>query len=154
MESSINDRIGLLVKELKLSTHAFSKSIGKSSSGISVIIEGRGKPSFEVMDAICETYPNVNPTWLLRGEGEMFVQAETLPMRTAPDQYLTDHVKQLEESFKRLAEQLEVKDRQIQNKDQQLEGLQQTIKVLLGKYDLSEYVTCRVISLLDYKVPA
>lgn len=131
-----------------MSNNAFAKSISKTASTINFIVDGRSKPGFEVLEGICEVYPSVNPTWLIRGEGNMFIEqkANTI-ISSAPDQYLQDHVKHLEESFSKLAQQLEVKDRQIEHKDQQIEGLQKTVEVLLGKSDLSENVTRDVIKL-------
>lgn len=125
MEKTINTRIKELIAYLKTSNNAFAKSISKTSTTINQITMGKSKPGFEVLEAICETYPAVNPTWLLRGEGEMYLTSESVSnIEKAPDQYLQDHVKQLESSFTQLAQQLAVKDRQI-------DGLQRTVDALL-----------------------
>ncbi|CAG4992326.1 hypothetical protein DYBT9275_00940 [Dyadobacter sp. CECT 9275] len=58
------------------------------------------------------------------------------------DNYLLQHLANLEEQFRSLAEQLKVKDKQ-------LEGMQRTIDVLLGKSeDVIKLMTARVIPLL------
>lgn len=141
MENSVNVRISKLIATLKMSNNAFAKSLAKTSTTINQIVAGRNKPGFEVLDAICEVF-NVNPSWLMRGEGEMFIKVEDKSETSAaPDQYLQDQVKQLEESFNRLATQLEVKDKQIESKDRQIEKLMD----LLGKHeDVALYETSRI----------
>lgn len=145
MENNINERVADLVKSLKMSTNAFAKTINKSQSAVSFIIEGRSKPGFEVLDAICEIH-QVNPIWLLRGEGEMFIRpGVSAADQVAPDQYLQDHVKQLENSFTNLAQQLAVKDRQI-------DGLQRTVDALLmGKLRDVMQMAGRIISMYPKK---
>ena len=96
MENNIHLRLGELVKTLKMSTNAFAKSINKSQSGISIAIEGKTKPSFDVLDSICEIH-NVNPTWLLTGEGEMF--KTTSPVTQSDNTYLKDYLAKLEDQF-------------------------------------------------------
>jgi hypothetical protein len=125
MEKTINDRIGELITALKKNHKTFAESIGKSPTVIYNTVNGRNKPSFDVLESICEVYPQVNTTWLLKGEGEMMV-TESKQIDVAPDAYLQAHIRRLEQSFSNLANQLEVKDKQI-------EGLQRTVDVLLGK---------------------
>lgn len=113
MENRVNERIGELVRALKISNNAFSKSIGKSASAVNFIIDGRSKPSYDVLEAICEIYPEVNPSWLLVGEGEMWKAGEAAAV-VPPDNYLQSYLEKLEEQFKRVMNQLETKDRQIE----------------------------------------
>lgn len=137
MENNINGRIGELVKALKMSNNAFSKSIGKSASTVNFIIDGRSKPSFDVLEAICDTYPDVNPAWLLKGEGEIW-KVVSSPVAT-PDTYLQSYLEKLEEQFRRVVNQLETKDSQIEVKDRQLESKDRQIERLmdlLGKLNL------------------
>lgn len=128
MGSTINLRIEQLISVLKMSNNAFAKSIGKTSTTINQIVSGRNNPSFDVLDAICSVH-HVSPAWLLQGDGEIFGSKEVVKeVEKLADQYLIDHVKQLEDSFSNLAQQLAIKDRQ-------LDGLQRTVDALLmGKY--------------------
>ena len=125
MENTISARMTTLMKSLNMSTNAFAKSIGKSQSAVRLVVEGKTKPSFDVLDAICDKY-NVNPTWLLKGSGEML--ADSIPPAesvVANDSYLQSYLEKLEEQFKRVMNQLETKDRQIER-----------LMDLLGKLDL------------------
>lgn len=149
MENNINQRIADLVKSLKMSTNAFAKTISKSQSAVSFIIEGRSKPGFEVLDAICEVH-KVNPSWLLTGKGEMW---DSLAVeKPATDMYLQDYLVKLEAQFERVLSQLEKKDQQLETKDHQLESkdsqiqsLQEMLKMQLGKYEGVMKLTSRDI---------
>lgn len=128
MENKVNERIGELIKALKISNNAFSKSIGKSASAVNFMLDGRSKPSYDVLEAICEVYPDVNPSWLLVGEGTMWRSevSTTNPASAGPDQYLQSYLEKLEEQFKRIVNQLETKDMQIAS-------LTEMLKMTLGK---------------------
>lgn len=141
MENSVNLRISKLIAALKMSNNAFAKSLQKTSTTINQIVLGRNKPSYDVLEAICEVY-NVNPAWLMRNEGEMFVQPSA-PAAPAPDQYLQDVIKQLEQSFDKLAVQLETKDRQIEK-----------LLDLLGKLDLGEKMPWELVRQIHQKMAA
>lgn len=67
---SINDRIALLINELKITKTAFGESLKVSQQYISKLIK-TGNPSDLLIEDICEKY-NVNEEWLRNGKGEMF----------------------------------------------------------------------------------
>ena len=70
---TINSRISLLRKTLKLTRAAFGEEIGVSDSVIKNIEYDKTEPKPLMIQQICKTY-NVNETWLTTGEGEMFVE--------------------------------------------------------------------------------
>lgn len=149
MENSINRRVQVLIDALRKNNNSFAKSIDKTSTTINNITNGRSKPSFELLEAICEVYPQVNTSWLLLGEGSMFNEGAGTDGQKEPrdDQYLQDQIKKLEENFSRLANQLEVKDTQIQS-------LSEMLKMTLGKSDLGEKEPCEIRPLLSYRQTA
>lgn len=70
---SINEKVLQLIEELRLNNNSFSKRIGVAPSVIGNITGGRkGKPSFELMEKIGASFPEISMEWLVRGEGEMF----------------------------------------------------------------------------------
>ena len=71
----ISERIGQLINDLRLSKNQFSKEIKTSSALISQIV-ANGKDSFRVdlIQKIVNRYPNINLSWLLLGEGDMWAQ--------------------------------------------------------------------------------
>lgn len=104
MQDTIGERFKYLIKELGKTNNSFAISIGKTSSTINYIVDGKSKPSYDVLDAIFSTYPDVNPTWLMKGEGQIF----SLPITK------DDSQRELEDLVKRLSEHIIVKDRQIE----------------------------------------
>ena len=108
---TIGERIESLIKTLNKNAYNFGKSIDKPNTTIANIITNKSKPGSEILEAILSKYPQVNPEWLITGEGEMFKQEKK---RDAVDSgYLIEYITKLEENFNRLSEQLTVKDQQI-----------------------------------------
>lgn len=73
----LSERIKMLVEYSGLSISAFSQHIGlKSPSAIRELINGRTKALSEIVRVrLLSAYPNINQSWLCRGEGEMFLPA-------------------------------------------------------------------------------
>lgn len=125
--NDISLRIKGIIEALGMNNNSFAKSLGRSYSNVAYIIEGKVKPGFDFITALLKKYPQVNSSWLLTGEGEMFADAPALV--AANENYLQEYLKKLEESFMRLSKQIEVKDQQIAAKDKQIDRLMD----LLGK---------------------
>lgn len=70
---TIGERIRLLRKELKLSQPAFGEKIGVKRDVIANLELGRVPTRDLMLKMICRTF-NVNPLWLEKGEGEMFLE--------------------------------------------------------------------------------
>lgn len=73
----MNERIKLLISGQGLSASKFAEKIGVQASGISHIISGRNKPGYDFIVKVLENFPEVNPDWLLLGEGGMFREDST-----------------------------------------------------------------------------
>jgi transcriptional regulator with XRE-family HTH domain len=70
----INDRIANLITFLELNPSAFAEKIGVKAPVVYNIIKGRrNKPSYDLLLKILEVYTTINTSWLLKGEGEMWV---------------------------------------------------------------------------------
>ena len=67
----MKDRIKLIIENENISYSKFADHIGIQRSGISHIINGRNKPSLEVVQKILETFDYINTDWLLFGKGSM-----------------------------------------------------------------------------------
>ena len=66
----INERIKKILKEKGISASEFSNKINVQRSSISHIINGRNKPSLEIVSKICKVYPDVKLDWLILGEND------------------------------------------------------------------------------------
>ncbi len=69
MDNSVNERLKLFIKSLRISVNKFEVQCGLSSSYVNNI----KKPSFEAIDKIKKVYPQLNDEWLLTGEGDMIL---------------------------------------------------------------------------------
>lgn len=91
---TINERIDLLIKQLKMNKNSFSNHIGLSNSTtISNIIGGRKSfPSFDILEKIILSIDGINIEWLMIGKGEMFKpknQTETMNIKEYEEEYST-----------------------------------------------------------------
>lgn len=73
MEESVNQRLNLLVDKFERGIKsAFAQRIGISQQGAHDLLGGRkGAPSFKVLSAILEKYPQVRAEWLILADGPM-----------------------------------------------------------------------------------
>ena len=56
----------------KIKASQFATAIGYGDGAVSHILSGRNKPAWEMICKILAAYPQLNPDWLLRGEGPMY----------------------------------------------------------------------------------
>jgi transcriptional regulator with XRE-family HTH domain len=67
----MTDRILKIITFTNLSPSQFADRIGVQRSSISHILSGRNRPSLEFVQKILSRFPEINPTWLILGKGEM-----------------------------------------------------------------------------------
>ncbi|MDR2979140.1 MAG: helix-turn-helix domain-containing protein [Bacteroidales bacterium] len=68
----MTDRIKAVQDYLGLSTAQFADKIGLNRSNLTHIYSGRNQPSLDVTKKILNTVKEINPEWLVMGNGEMF----------------------------------------------------------------------------------
>jgi len=66
------ERILEVLKVKNLSASQFADEIGVQRSNISHLISGRNKPSLEFIQKIIKRFPDINPEYLLSGQGSLF----------------------------------------------------------------------------------
>lgn len=72
--NSIAERLRYLVKDVFLmDAENFAREVGLSGHAIRHMVNGTSNPGMDAMRKICEKYPEVNPNWLLSGEGEPLI---------------------------------------------------------------------------------
>ena len=69
----MKDRLKKIIAEMGINQGDFAKQIGISSSLLSFILNGQRNINDNVLSAILLGCPNLNPKWLMEGEGEMFL---------------------------------------------------------------------------------
>ncbi len=70
--NNIHSRINLIINKLGLSKNAFGEIVGISSSQMTNITTNEKDFGVSILLKIVSSYKNINPDWLLFGEGEMF----------------------------------------------------------------------------------
>ena len=60
------------MKSEGLTSSRLAELLGIQPSGISHLISGRNKPSFDLLQKILRRFPNINPDWLLLDSEEMY----------------------------------------------------------------------------------
>jgi len=67
----MKNRIKQIIEFENISYSKFADLLGIQRSGISHIINGRNKPSLEVVQKVLETFEYIDTDWLLFGKGSM-----------------------------------------------------------------------------------
>lgn len=76
----MNERVKILRKSLNLTLEKFGARLGVGKNAISRIETGKSNLTDQMFLSICREY-NVNPTWLEKGTGSMFLE------RSEDDEY-------------------------------------------------------------------
>jgi transcriptional regulator with XRE-family HTH domain len=75
----IKDRIRLIMEKENMIAGIFADSIGVQQSTLSHVINGRNRPSLDVVMKVHQKYDYVNLEWLLYGTGEMMNKHVSTP---------------------------------------------------------------------------
>jgi hypothetical protein len=90
---TINNRISSLIEKLGITPYEFSKRMGNSRPDTlyNLLNNNDSQPSPKTLNKIKDSFPNVNYSWLLTGEGEMFNEENTNIDKVAedPEKYKT-----------------------------------------------------------------
>ncbi len=68
----MKDRLLKIIKQYNLTSTRFADELGVQRSGISHILSGRNQPSYDFIVKLMKQYPEINPDWLIMGNGSMF----------------------------------------------------------------------------------
>ncbi|MDR1729118.1 MAG: transcriptional regulator [Prevotellaceae bacterium] len=120
-------------KKIRVST--FEKSVGMSNASLVKPIKSGGTRSIGVkkLEKILKIYPDLNPTWLLIGEGEMLIskpkgkkiykEAEGVSLLEEPQAKYENKIAALKKTIERLNRALQEKEEQLREKDAQISKL-------------------------------
>lgn len=122
MESTVKQRLIDFIKYKNLSQAKFERAIGVSNGFVNNISKGIGA---DKMQRILSTFPELNQTWLLTGEGSMLKQDNPQPKSedTSLLQQLVDSLKATIETQKAL----------LDAKQAEIERLQRAMEEKFGK---------------------
>jgi len=109
IQMSINKRIAELIVQLGDTENSFSKRLGASSSAIFNIVNPKGRMSYpsgivlEKILLINEPAGRVSAEWLMRGEGQIFSDADE---KFKDPSFLRNTITSLEDRLKKLESKL------------------------------------------------
>jgi len=79
--NKMNKRFKLWLESQSLNANSLSKLVDLNRSSISHIVNGRNKPSVDMLEKILSIYPNLNLNWLISGFGSMDINQNTSDKR-------------------------------------------------------------------------
>ena len=68
----MEERLKLFLAMEGLSPSQFADKLGVQRSGVSHLLSGRNKPSFEFISKMLVAFPKINPDWLIMGTGKAY----------------------------------------------------------------------------------
>lgn len=69
---AMKDKLQQILTEEGLSANRLAGMLNVQAAGISHILSGRNKPSFDLLQKILRQFPQINPDWLLLDDKEMY----------------------------------------------------------------------------------
>lgn len=72
----VSERLGMYIAAKDISYYAFENSIGASRGAISKAVKENKSIGSSMLESILEIYKDLNPIWLLTGQGDMFVTTD------------------------------------------------------------------------------
>jgi len=86
----MNDRLQQFLTMENLSPAHFAEKLGIQRSGVSHLLSGRNKPSFEFLQRMMKAFPDVNYEWLILGKGRPYKNDRPLPENTPKPDFFTE----------------------------------------------------------------
>ena len=73
----MKEKLEYLLREKQLTATSLARLLEIQPSGISHIMSGRNKPSFDLVVKILSAFPDINPDWLLLDSDEVYRRGGT-----------------------------------------------------------------------------
>lgn len=83
---NMKDRIHKLMLSCGMTQQNFASELCLAPATLSSIYNGRTRPTNAIVNAIHERFPDISITWLMFGEGDMYVTGKSAATDTQPNQ--------------------------------------------------------------------
>ena len=108
----MNDRLKQFIEYLGISTRGFEQKISVSNGLIARFLSKNTTIQSDVLSKICDTFPGLNPDWLLTGKGKMLHEPTPAASSDGTVALLLEQIKDLAQNVGRLqAENNELKNK-------------------------------------------
>lgn len=136
--TNLSDRIRQIIDYKGISINKFSLQIGVSNSYFNKILRDNNSVGSDKIEKILREYPEINPEWLILGNGEMLKNIDTITQTTTGNNNISigkgnnnnvssstenNTIKQLQKELEDCKNQLEDYKKMIAEKDNQLNKL-------------------------------
>lgn len=93
MLTTMNNRLQQFLAAENISQAQLADSLNVARAGVSHILAGRNKPSYDFLSALMMHYPRLNVEWLMFGKGKMYKDrtAEPKPEPESEELLFSDH---------------------------------------------------------------
>jgi transcriptional regulator with XRE-family HTH domain len=75
----MEQRLQLFLQMEQLSQSQFADKMGIQRSGVTHLLSGRNKPSFEFITRMLQAFPSLNAEWLILGKGKPYKDSSVTP---------------------------------------------------------------------------
>ncbi|MEA5006001.1 MAG: helix-turn-helix transcriptional regulator [Rikenellaceae bacterium] len=106
----MKNRLQQFLNAEQLSPARLSDIIGIQRSGMSHILSGRNKPSFDFIQKLLLKFPTLNSEWLITGKGKMYKESQVLNNSS----YLNSSIQEISENVEERHKSLDIQqDRRV-----------------------------------------
>ena len=115
-------RLKVFIESKGLSVSAFEKSIGMSNASFGKSLKNNGAIGSDKLEKILKEYPEINPEWLLTGQGDMI--KNKLEIQSHEVSMLYNMYNEEKSKVESQAEQIGALKQTIRQLEDKIEGLQ------------------------------
>lgn len=114
-------RLKIFIKDTSLSERAFALKCGIAQNTMSYYLNGQRKPSYEAVEKILSTFPDLSAEWLIRGKGEMLLSQNGNPDKQAERMNkLVDTIATLQEAINAKTDTIDILTARVKQLETQL----------------------------------
>ena len=89
----MREKLQKLMSTEQLTSSRFAELLGIQPSGVSHLLGGRNKPSFDLVQKILRRFPHINPDWLILDSEQMYrTDADDQPASTNATENLSSEM--------------------------------------------------------------
>lgn len=131
----MKERLNKILEEYGLNSSRLAEKMGIQRSGISHIMAGRNKPSYDFIVSLLKLFPEIDANWLLTGKGSMLKESNEAIHEESPsaaESKQPDLFSNISEDFSKKSEPQE-KTKTV-NRDQEFHKEDQKTEVYKNKH--------------------